>query len=140
MIYFYDRCVKQNGAENVDIDDFRYPGPRPQTREAAVVMLADTIEAAARTTPDRSIEGLEALIRKLIRGKMDDDQLNETPITLADVEKATEAFLTVLSGVFHQRVEYPEMKIPPQKERRRGQKEDEEEDEPKPKGRKHARD
>ncbi|MBQ8955210.1 MAG: HDIG domain-containing protein [Clostridia bacterium] len=124
VIYFYDRCVKQNGAENVDIDDFRYPGPCPQTREAAVVMLADTIEAAARTTPDRSIEGLEALIRKLIRGKMDDGQLSETPMTLADVEKATEAFLTVLSGVFHQRVEYPEMKIPPKKERGRHEKAD----------------
>ena len=143
VIYFYDRCVKQNGAENVDIDDFRYPGPRPQTREAAVVMLADTIEAAARTTPDRSIEGLEALIRKLIRGKMDDGQLNETPITLADIEKATEAFLTVLTGVFHQRVEYPEMKIPPKKERRHeAEAEDEREDrdESKSKGRRHARD
>ncbi len=116
VVYFYDRCVKQNGAENVDIDDFRYPGPRPQTREAAVVMLADTIEAAARTTPDRSMEGLEALIRKLIRGKIDDGQLNESPMTLEDIEKATMAFLTVLSGVFHQRVEYPELKIPPRKE------------------------
>jgi len=117
VIYFYDRCVKQNGAENVDIDDFRYPGPRPQTREAAVVMLADTIEAAARTTPDRSVEGLEALIRRLIRGKIDDGQLNESPMTMADIENATRAFLTVLSGVFHQRVEYPDMKIPPKKER-----------------------
>ena len=130
VIYFYDRCVKQNGAENVDIDDFRYPGPRPQTREAAVVMLADTIEAAARTTPDRSIEGLEALIRKLIRGKMEDGQLSETPMTLADVERATEAFLTVLSGVFHQRVEYPEMKIPPKKDRGHHEKADEAEKEP----------
>ncbi len=118
VIYFYDRCVKQNGAENVDIDDFRYPGPRPQTREAAVVMLADTIEAAARTAPDRSSEALEALIRKLIRGKIDDGQLNESPMTMVDIEKATKAFVMVLSGVFHQRVEYPEMKIPPKKERR----------------------
>ena len=118
VIYFYDRCVKQNGAENVDIDDFRYPGPRPQTREAAVVMLADTIEAAARTAPDRSSEALEALIRKLIRGKIDDGQLNESPMTMADIEKATKAFLMVLSGVFHQRVEYPEMKIPPKKEKK----------------------
>ncbi len=112
VIFFYDRCVKQNGAENVDIDDFRYPGPRPQTREAAVVMLADTIEAAARTAPDRSSEALEALIRKLIRDKIDDGQLNESPMTMVDIEKATKAFAMVLSGVFHQRVEYPDMKIP----------------------------
>ena len=135
-------AAKQNGAENVDIDDFRYPGPRPQTREAAVVMLADTIEAAARTSPDRSIEGLEALIRKLIRAKMDDGQLSETPMTLADVEKATEAFLTVLSGVFHQRVEYPEMKIPPKKDRHHeketGEEADETADAPRSKRGKHA--
>ena len=105
--------MKQNGAENVDIDDFRYPGPRPQTREAAIVMLADTIEAAARTAPDRTTEGLEKLIRKLIRGKMDDGQLNESPMTLEDIERATKAFLTVLCGVFHQRVEYPDVIIPP---------------------------
>ncbi|MBO4884438.1 MAG: HDIG domain-containing protein [Clostridia bacterium] len=120
VIYFYDRCLKQNGAENVNIDDFRYPGPRPQTREAAVVMLADTIEAAARTAPDRSSEALETLIRKLIRDKIDDGQLNESPMTMVDIEKATKAFVMVLSGVFHQRVEYPDMKIPPKKERGSG--------------------
>ena len=114
-MYFYGRCVEQNGAENVDIDDFRYPGPKPQTKEAAIVMLADTIEAAARTAPDRSAEGLEALIRKLIRGKMDDGQLNDAPITLKDVERATRAFVTVLGGVFHQRIEYPDLVIPPKK-------------------------
>ncbi len=115
VMYFYGRCVEQNGAENVDIDDFRYPGPKPQTREAAIVMLADTIEAAARTAPDRSAEGLEKLIRKLIRGKMDDGQLNDAPITLKDVERATKAFVTVLGGVFHQRIEYPDLVIPPKK-------------------------
>ena len=115
VMYFYGRCVEQNGAENVDIDDFRYPGPKPQTKEAAIVMLADTIEAAARTASDRSAEGLEKLIRKLIRGKMDDGQLNDAPITLKDVERATRAFVTVLGGVFHQRIEYPDLVIPPKK-------------------------
>lgn len=115
VMYFYGRCVDQNGAENVDIDDFRYPGPKPQTREAAIVMLADTIEAAARTAPDRSAEGLEKLIRKLIRGKMDDGQLDDAPITLKDIERATKAFVTVLGGVFHQRIEYPDLVIPPKK-------------------------
>ena len=116
VIYFYDRCVKQDGAENVDIDDFRYAGPRPQTREAEVVMLADTIEAAARTASDRTSEGLEKLIRQLIRAKIDDGQLNDSPMTLSDIEKVTKAFVTVLSGVFHQRVKYPEIKLPSRRE------------------------
>ncbi len=112
VVYFYDRCVKEMGAENVDINDFRYPGPRPATKEAAIVMLADTVEAAARACQDRSNAGLEALIRKLIRSKIDDTQLNSAPLTLSDIEEVTQAFLTVLSGVFHQRVEYPTLQIP----------------------------
>ena len=118
VMYFYDRCVRQSGESNVDINDFRYPGPRPQTREAAIVMLADTVEAAARTAPDRTNEGLDKLIRELIRAKIDDGQLNESPITLADIEKATQAFVTVLSGVFHQRIKYPELKIPSRREKK----------------------
>ena len=116
VIYFYDRCVKQNGAENVDIDDFRYPGPRPQTREAAVVMLADTIEAAARTIPEPTTEKVEALIRKLVKAKLDDGQLDESDLTFNDLERICSAFSTVLTGVFHERIEYPDVAIPPRAE------------------------
>ena len=116
VLYFYDRAMRQSGDKNIDINDFRYAGPRPQTREAAVVMLADTIEAAARTASDRTSEGLEKLIRQLIRAKIDDGQLNDSPMTLSDIEKVTKAFVTVLSGVFHQRVKYPEIKLPSRRE------------------------
>ncbi len=112
VIYFYDRCVKQNGAENVDIADFRYTGPRPRTREAAIVMLADTVEAAARALPNPTLEKMDQLIRKLIRSKMDDGQLNDSPLTMKDIDRICKAFLTVLTGVFHQRVEYPKVEIP----------------------------
>ena len=112
VIYFYDRYVKQNGAENADIEDFRYAGPKPQTREAAIVMLADTVEAAARSMPEPTLEKMDQLIHKLVRAKMDDGQLNESPLTLKDLENICKAFLTVLTGVFHQRVEYPKVEIP----------------------------
>ena len=112
VIYFYDRCVKQNGAENVDIADFRYAGPRPQTREAAIVMLADTVEAAARALPDPTLEKMDQLIRRLVRSKMDDGQLDDSPLTMKDLDRICKAFLTVLTGVFHHRVEYPKVEIP----------------------------
>jgi len=112
VIYFYDRCVKQNGAENVDIADFRYAGPRPQTREAAIVMLADTVEAAARALPDPTMEKMDQLIRRLVRSKMDDGQLDDSPLTMKDLDRICKAFLTVLTGVFHHRVEYPKVDIP----------------------------
>ncbi len=112
VIYFYDRCVKQNGVENVNIEDFRYPGPRPQTREAAIVMLADTVEAAARAMQEPTMEKMDQLIRKLVRSKMDDGQLDDSPLTLKDLDRICKAFLTVLTGVFHQRVEYPKIEIP----------------------------
>lgn len=112
-LYFYDKAVKQYGAENVDINAFRYEGPRPRTKESACVMLADTIEAAARTIPDPTPEKVDALIRKLVRGKLNDGQLDESDLTFNDLEKICSAFSTVLTGVFHERIEYPDIAIPP---------------------------
>ena len=116
VLYFYDKAVKQYGSENVDIDAFRYEGPRPRTKEAACVMLADTIEAAARSIPEPTTEKVEALIRKLVRAKLNDGQLDESDLTFNDLEKICSAFSTVLTGVFHERIEYPEVAIPPRVE------------------------
>lgn len=112
-MYFYAKAQKQDGEGNVDIADFRYEGPRPQTREAAIVMLADTLEAASRSMQNPTKEKLDELIRKLVRGKMDDGQLDECPLTTRDLALCCDAFLTSLSGAFHQRIEYPDVKIPP---------------------------
>ena len=113
VLFFYDKAVKLYGADNVDINAFRYEGPRPRTKEAACVMLADTIEAAARSTPDPTPEKIDALIRKLVRNKLNDGQLDESDLTFADLEKICGAFSTVLTGVFHERIEYPDIAIPP---------------------------
>ncbi|MBR6890161.1 MAG: HDIG domain-containing protein [Clostridia bacterium] len=115
-LFFYDKAVKLYGAENVDINAFRYEGPRPRTKEAACVMLADTIEAAARSVPDPSPEKIDALIHKLVRNKLNDGQLDESDLTFSDLEKICSAFSTVLTGVFHERIEYPDVAIPPREE------------------------
>ncbi len=115
-LFFYDKAAKLYGAENVDINAFRYEGPRPRTKEAACVMLADTIEAAARSLPDPSPEKIDALIHKLVRNKLNDGQLDESDLTFSDLEKICSAFSTVLTGVFHERIEYPDVAIPPRDE------------------------
>ena len=112
-LWFYDKAVKLYGADQVDISAFRYDGPRPRTREAAAVMLADTIEAAVRSIPNPDPEKVDAKIRSLVRGKLDDGQLDESELTFSDLEKICSAFSTVLTGVFHERIEYPDVKLPP---------------------------
>ncbi len=115
-VFFYDKAVKLYGADQVDVSAFRYEGPRPRTKEAACVMLADTIEAATRSIPNPSPEKVDALIRKLVRGKLDDGQLDESNLTFSDLEKICGAFSTVLTGVFHERIEYPDIVVPPRAE------------------------
>ena len=112
MLFFYDKARKLYG-DNVDVSAFRYEGPRPRSKEAAVVMLADTIEAAARALPNPDSEKLDALIRKLVYAKMTDGQLNECDLTFSDLDRICRAFATVLSGVFHERIEYPDVAVPP---------------------------
>ena len=109
VMYFYAKAVKQNGEENVDIANFRYDGPKPQTAEAAILMLADTVEAAVRSIPDPTQEKIRTAIRKLVRGKMEDGQLDECTLTFRDIDKICHAFEMVLQGVFHERIEYPDL-------------------------------
>jgi len=92
--------------------DFRYDGRKPQTAEAAAVMLADTIEAAARAMPEPNVEKISDLVGKLIRCKVDDGQLDDAPITLRDLSRIRDAFITVLTGAFHERIEYPAVELP----------------------------
>ena len=110
VLYFYDKAARQGG--DVDVADFRYDGPRPRSREAAIVMMADTIEAAARAAGEATPDKLALLIRKMIHGKLEDGQFDECPLTFSDLSRASDAFLTVLTGVYHDRIEYPEIPIP----------------------------
>lgn len=110
VAYFYVKACKQaEHPENVNIDDFRYSGPKPQSREAAIIMLADTVEAAVRASSDHSKKAVHTLVHKLVRGKLEDGQLDECPLTIKDLTRIEEAFCQVLSGTFHERIEYPSM-------------------------------
>lgn len=111
VMYFYHKALKQAEGQAVDIADFRYDGRRPQSKESAIIMLADTVEAAVRSMPDPTPKAIEEFIAKLVRGKIDDGQLNDAPLTLQDISKICRAFTTVLKGVFHERIEYPSVDL-----------------------------
>lgn len=110
-IYFYNKALKSSPEGTVDIADFRYDGPKPQTREAAIVMLADTVEAAVRALPNPTPERIDELIRSLVKGKIDDHQMDECTLTFRQVDNVCRVFEQVLSGVFHQRIAYPKIEI-----------------------------
>lgn len=105
--YFYYKAVETE--ENINETDFRYVGPRPSSKESAIVMLADTVEAAVRASNDKSKEGIENTIRYLIKYKIDDNQLNNCDIKLQDIEKIVQAFLKVLKAAYHERIQYPKI-------------------------------
>lgn len=115
MEYFYDKALRQaeNSPDETKIDeikesDYRYVGPRPQTKETGILMLADAIEASARALDDPSPPKLEAMIDELIRKRFEEGELDECPLTLKDLTKIKAAFLGVLVGIHHTRVPYPE--------------------------------
>ena len=107
--FFYARASESERDLCIDEKDFRYPGPKPQTREAAVVMLADSVEAAVRSMSDPSSWQVKNAVRKIIREKLNDGQLDECDLTLRELNEIENAFINVLSGVYHERVEYPEL-------------------------------
>ena len=110
MEYFYhlskDKDANGNDEEAAE-DLFRYPGPKPRTREAAIIFLADMVEAASRTLPEPSPARLRSLVDELAMRKLLDGQLNDSPLTLTDLAKAKEGFVRVLTAIFHSRVKYP---------------------------------
>jgi hypothetical protein len=110
VLAFYRMAVKEAGdkANSVRKEDFTYPGPKPQSRETAITMLADSSEARVRSAEPDSIEEIDQIIADTIRGKRDDGQLDECDLTLRDLKEIQAAFLSVLKGVFHPRVKYPE--------------------------------
>ncbi len=112
VMFFYHKALQQSEGKTVDIADFRYDGTRPATKESAIVMLADTVEAAVRSMPDPTPQAIERFIEKLVRGKLEDGQLSHSPLTLQDIDGICEAFANVLSGVFHERIEYPTVNVP----------------------------
>jgi hypothetical protein len=112
--FFYQKArnTQDPGYETVSDKDFRYPGPKPQTKEAALVMLADAVEAASKTLVEPSLPRIQGMVQKIINGIFIDGQLDECELTLKNLHAIANCFNRVLAGgVFHQRVEYPAPKI-----------------------------
>jgi len=113
VAYFYYKALKSNEGEEIKQkikqETYRYEGPKPQSKEAAIVMLADSVEAAVRSMTEKTESKIEVLIRKIIKDKLDDGQLDKCQLTLADLDTIANSFMRVLSGYFHAREQYPEI-------------------------------
>jgi len=108
MQFFYHQALEQAGEEPVNREDYQYPGPKPQTREAAIVMLADSVEAAARTMNNPTPVHIEELVKKVVNGKFMTGELADCALTLNDLKKIVESFTRLLTSMYHSRIEYPD--------------------------------
>jgi putative nucleotidyltransferase with HDIG domain len=115
--FFYEKAKKLKKDQTVNIDDFRYPGPKPQSRETALVMLADVVEAATRTLEYPTPSRIQGLVQQLINKIFSDNQLDDCPLTLRDLHNIARSFNKILNGIYHHRVEYPEPTSPEPKEK-----------------------
>ncbi len=106
--YFYEKAKQQRGEDAVKIDDFRYPGPKPQTREAGLVMLADVVEAASRTLENPTPARIQGLVQNLVNKIFSDGQLDDCELTLRDLHNIAKIFNKILTGIYHHRIEYSE--------------------------------
>lgn len=106
--YFY--LTAKNSSENpdeVNEESFRYPGPKPQTKEAAIIMLADSTEAAVRSISEPTKGKIEEMVNNIVKARLNEGQLDECDLTLKEIENIKKTFVKVLMGIYHQRIEYP---------------------------------
>ena len=119
--YFYFKAKEQS--DNVVESDFRYPGPKAQTKESAIVGIADSVEAAVRSMPNPTMQKVENLVRKILSDRIQDGQFDECDITLKELDIATKSMCETLKGIFHSRIEYPENPDKKQSKKEMNQKE-----------------
>ncbi|MEW4284119.1 HD family phosphohydrolase [Priestia koreensis] len=105
--YFYYKALELD-KDHVKEEDYRYPGPKAQTKEAAVIGIADSVEAAVRSMPNPTPEKIESLVRNIIKDRLQDEQFSECDITLKELETVARSLCETLNGIFHSRIEYPE--------------------------------
>ena len=106
--FFWQKAVEEFGEDELRVEDFTYPGPRPRSRETAIAMLADSVESATRALQDPTPERIRGLIDNIVEGKIADGQLDDAPMTLQELAAVKGQFAKVLTGVHHQRIDYPE--------------------------------
>lgn len=106
--YFFHQAGQSEGPDSVPEEGFRYPGPRPWTKEQAIVMLADVTEATMRTLKSPTVDQIEATVRRIINKRLADGELSESPLTLQELEMVAQTFIQITKGLYHQRIEYPD--------------------------------
>lgn len=111
VAYFYGKALKRPFATgDVSEDDYRYDGPKPRSKETAIVMLADSVEAATRSLEEKSMGNIVSMIDAIVKSRYEEGQLDETNLTFVDLTRIKESFVAVLSGIYHKRIEYPGQK------------------------------
>jgi cyclic-di-AMP phosphodiesterase PgpH len=115
--FFYQQALENSDREEVSADKFRYEGPKPQSKEAAIIMLADAVEAGVRSLSKPSGNRVETMIRRIIKEKLEDGQLDQSDLTLKELDRIAEAFVYIMSGIYHSRIEYPEKDLKAEFER-----------------------
>jgi putative nucleotidyltransferase with HDIG domain len=120
MSYFYGKALQEVGGneELVDKDAFRYPGPKPQSREAAILMLADGVEASVRSLDDKDEESIRSMVDRIVDARVEDGQLDDADLTLKNIAQIKEAFVQQLLGMYHSRIKYPDNVVPLEQQRR----------------------
>ena len=108
--YFYRLAVQEDGEENVKQEYYRYDGPKPRSKEVALVMLADSCEAAVRSLTNLTQDTIKGMVHNIIKGKLEDGQLDECNLTFRDLMIIEERFCQIFGNVYHKRIAYPEMK------------------------------
>ncbi|TMV44607.1 HDIG domain-containing protein [Paenibacillus mesophilus] len=107
FFYFKAKKLQPEGADPIPEEDYRYPGPKAQSKEAAIVGIADGVEAAVRSLRNPSIEQIDTMVRKIIKDRLDDGQFNECDLTLRELDTIAKTLNETLLGIFHSRIEYP---------------------------------
>lgn len=107
--YFYHKA-KEESNEDIDENEYRYPGPKPQSKESAIVSIADSVEAAVRSLKNPTPDKIELLVDNIIKNRLQDGQFNECDLTLKELDTIAKSLCETLNGIFHSRIEYPEDK------------------------------
>lgn len=105
--FYYNLKNNSENPEDINEDDFKYPGPRPQSKEAAIIMMADSVEAAVRSIQEPTLDKIEEMVNNIVKDKLNSNQLNECDLTFRELESIKSCFLRVLKGIYHHRIEYP---------------------------------
>lgn len=114
MSYFYGKALREVGGdeEAIDPERYRYPGPKPQSREAAILMLSDGVEASVRSLDNKDPESIRAMVDRIVDDRVADGQLDDADLTLKDITSIKDAFVSQLLGMYHSRIKYPDNVVP----------------------------